>query len=273
MYRYVYCITRKLHKPLINVVGIANAAVHALQYNEIAAIVSEVATVKTPISDENILRHAVVIDAIQREQTVLPMRFSSVFEGDAEALEYLKNRYAVFVSDLERLHDTWEMGLRVVTRRNNMQNKGNENPLTSPFNKPGGLCNLLLFGEGDFIIPPLEKGGKGGFSDEKGNSRPGTSYLEQRRAHYEFLDESDALVQGMVRTCHAQFKGLYAECRSDASNSFLQGISLNYLIHKDCMPDFKARFYALNTSSKKELQFVCSGPWPPYHFISSGNNA
>src|SRR5574342_157840 len=112
VYLYLYCITNALHKPLINVVGVGNANVHALQYEGIVGILSEVVMAKIPVSNEIVLRHAAVIEAVRKEQTVLPVRFSSVFHGDTAALEFLKNRYAVFVSDLERLHDTLEMGRR-----------------------------------------------------------------------------------------------------------------------------------------------------------------
>ena len=115
MYRYLYCITRTLHKPLMNVVGIENAPVRTVQYEGIAAVVSAVTMAKIPVSNENALCHAAVIETVRKEQTVLPMRFSSVFQDDTGVIEFLKNRYAVFVSDLERLHDTLEMGIRILS--------------------------------------------------------------------------------------------------------------------------------------------------------------
>ena len=117
MYRYLYCITRTLHKPLMNVVGIENAPVRTVQYEGIAAVVSAVTMAKIPVSNENALCHAAVIETIQRAQTVLPMRFSSVFQDDTGVIEFLKNRSAVFMSDLERLHDKLEMGIRVMQKK------------------------------------------------------------------------------------------------------------------------------------------------------------
>ena len=75
MYRYLYCITRTLHKPLMNVVGIENAPVRTVQYEGIAAVVSAVTMAKIPVSNENALCHAAVIGTIQRAQTVLPCGF------------------------------------------------------------------------------------------------------------------------------------------------------------------------------------------------------
>src|SRR3990172_5440551 len=166
MYRYLYCITRKVHKPFINVVGIGNANVHALQYEDIAAILSEVVMTKIPVSNGNVLRHAAVIETVRKEQTVLPMRYLSVFKDDAGVIEFLKNRYAVFVSDLERLHDKMEMGLRIIMK-NTVQNKDDEE-----------------------------------LSDEKCSSNPGIDYLHQRRIYYASLDENDADRKSVVKTCH-----------------------------------------------------------------------
>ena len=231
MYRYLYCITRKLYKPLINVAGIENAAVRTVQYREITAIISEIMMAQIPVSNESVLRHAAVIEAIQKEQTVLPMKYSSVFKDDAGVIEFLKNRYAVFISDLDRLQDKMEMGLRIIMK-NTVQNKDDEE-----------------------------------LSDEKCSSNPGIDYLHQRRIYYASLDENDARVKEIVKTCHAQFEDICVEFKRDTHSSFLQGVSLNYLIHKDFINEFKNRFNDLQ-SGLHELQFLCSGPWPPYHFVS-----
>ena len=88
-----------------------------MQYKELTAIVSEVMMAQIPVSNENVLRHAAVIEAVRKEQNVLPMRYSSVFKDDAGVIEFLKNRYAVFISDLERLHDKLEMGIRIMQKK------------------------------------------------------------------------------------------------------------------------------------------------------------
>src|SRR3990170_6230488 len=205
VYYYLYCITKALHKPLINVIGLENSAVHTVQYGGIVAVVSEVTMAKTPVSNGNVLRHAAVIEAVQKEQTVLPMKYSSVFKDDAGVIEFLKNRYAVFISDLDRLQDKMEMGLRIIMK-NTVQNKDDEE-----------------------------------LSDEKCSSNPGIDYLQQKRAYYASLDENDARVKEIVKTCHAQFEDICVEFKRDTHSSFLQGVSLNYLIHKDFINEFKNR--------------------------------
>jgi len=270
VYYYLYCITKALHKPLINVIGLENSAVHTVQYGGIVAVVSEVTMAKTPVSNGNVLRHAAVIEAVQKEQTVLPMKYSSVFKDDAGVIEFLKNRYAVFISDLDRLQDKMEMGLRILMK-NTVQNKDIENSLKvppPPLTKGGvegifkrGLPHSLILGNKDDEE----------LSDEKCSSNPGIDYLQQKRAYYASLDENDARVHEIVKICHAQFEDICVEFKRDTHSSFSQEVSLNYLIHKDYLNEFKNRFIDLK-SSLNELRFLCSGPWPPYHFVSSGDS-
>lgn len=285
MYLYLYCITKALHKPLINVVGIGNANVRALQYEDIVAILSEVVMANIPVSNGNVLRHAAVIEAVRKEQSVLPMRYSSVFKDDAGVIEFLKNRYAVFVSDLERLHDKLEMGIRIIQKKVTVHPHINLPPLTPSLRgrkgEVGGVELLQKnkyvqnteitqsgveqeFGvSGQLTEPPIH--------DLQSPASTGMSYLQQRRIYYASLDESDEWVQEIVKTCHAQLEDICVEFKRDTHSSFLQGVSLNYLIHKDFINEFKNRFNSLK-SSLNELQFLCSGPWPPYHFVSPGGS-
>src|SRR3989339_1298026 len=294
MYRYLYCITRKLHKPFINVVGIGNANVHALQYEDIVAILSEVVMDKIPVSNGNVLRHAAVIETVQKEQTVLPMRFSSVFHGDTAVLKFLKNRYAVFVSDLERLYDKLEMGIRVIQKKATVHPHLNLPP--SPFSPSLRGIGGGIQGNSEYY-PPLVGGvellqkkkyeqnteitqfgveqefrvsgqlTESPIRDLQPPTSPAMSYLQQRRIYYASQDDNDEWVHEIVKTCHAQFEDICVKHKRDTHTSFSQGVSLHYLIHKDSLNEFKNRFNDLK-SSLNELHFQCSGPWPPYHFVS-----
>ena len=308
MYRYLYCITRKLHKPLINVIGLENSAVYTVQYGGIVAVVSEVTMAKTPVSNGNVLRHAAVIEAVRKEQTVLPMRYSSVFKDNAGVIEFLKNRYAVFISDLERLHDTLEMGIRVIQKKVTVPPHINlpPPPLSPSLRGTGGgiqgnneYSPPLLGGVRACPVPDTGGGGKllqkkcmqnaeitqsgveqefgvsgqsteSPISDPQPPASPAMSYLQQRRIYYASLDENDEWVQEIVKTCHAQFEDICVKNKRDTHTSFSSGVSLNYLIHKDSLNEFKNRFNDLK-SSLNELHFLCSGPWPPYHFVSLGD--
>ncbi|HHT9111800.1 MAG TPA: GvpL/GvpF family gas vesicle protein [Candidatus Wunengus sp. YC65] len=308
MYYYLYCITKALHKPLMNMVGIGNANVHALQYEDIVAILSEVVMAKIPVSNGNVLRHAAVIEAVRKEQSVLPMRYSSVFKNDARVIEFLKNRYAVFVSDLGRLHHKLEMGIRIMQKKVTVHPHLNLPP--PPFSPSVRGTGGGIQGNNEYSPPllggvracPVPNTGGGGellqkkcmqnaeitqsgveqefgvsgqstespISDPQPPASPAMSYLQQRRIYYASQDENDEWVKEVIKTCHAQFEDICVKHKRDTHTSFSQGVSLNYLIHKDSLNEFKNRFNDLK-SSLNELHFLCSGPWPPYHFVSPGD--
>ena len=72
MYRYVYCITGALQKPLKDMMGLENADVHAVQYRESTAIVSEVMMAQIPVSNESVLRHASVVKPFKKNRPFFP---------------------------------------------------------------------------------------------------------------------------------------------------------------------------------------------------------
>ncbi|WKZ16344.1 MAG: GvpL/GvpF family gas vesicle protein [Candidatus Jettenia caeni] len=250
MYQYLYGITKAFRRPIQDILGIENIRVRALPYREITALISEVTMAKIPISNENVLRHALVIEILQKEQTVLPMRFSSVFKSGKEVFEFLNNRYAMFIADLEQLHNTFEMGLRIIMRSSDVRNAQSVQSDISGNVSKRNQANA----------PQSYRFGKNSLSS-------GTAYLERQRAYYTVLDENKTSVQEIVSTCHAQFEGIYTKSQWDKGFSFLPGISLNYLIHRDFLSEFRIRFYDL-VASLKEFRFLYSGPWPPYHFVS-----
>jgi hypothetical protein len=248
MYRYVYCITGTLYQPLQDIVGVENTPLYTLSYQKITAVLSKIMVVRLPVSNENVLRHASVIESIQQKQTTLPMRFSSVFKSDEEVIAFLRSYYAVSIADLRRLHDKFEMGLRIVMREENRKNTYSSQSRSDQWIIQKGLKSPSQY-------------------SEKNRINFGIAYLEQQRAYYTFQEEGRAWVDEIVSTCHAQFEGIYTEYKRDEVPAPLQGVSLNYLVHKDFLPEFRIRFHDLMTSLT-EFHFLCSGPWSPYHFIS-----
>lgn len=243
MYRYLYCITREFHKPFKGIIGISNMPVYTLNYQGVVALLSDVSTATISVSNENILYHASVIETVHKEQTVLPMRFSSMLNNHEEVIKFLKNGYSVFIDLLERLQDKVEMGIRIIMK---VEDAGRR--VDSSRWQPG-TCK-------DRPTPP-----------QRVNITAGGAYLEQQRSHYAMQDENNSSLREIVSACHAQFEGIYVGYKKDA-HSLFQGVSINYLIPKYLLSEFRNRFHDLRTSLR-ELKFLCTGPWPPYHFVSS----
>ncbi len=243
MYRYLYCITKEFRKPVAGIIGVSNTPVYTLNYQGVAALLSDVSTATISVSNENILYHSSVIETVHKEQTVLPMRFSSVLNNHEEVIKFLKNGYSVFIDSLERLQDKVEMGIRIIMKVEDTGRRGDSSRWQSATWK-------------DSPTP-----------SQRVNINAGEAYLEQQRSHYAMQDENNSSLREIVSTCHAQFKGIYVGYKKD-THSLFQGVSINYLIPKHLLSEFRNRLHDLGTSLR-ELKFLCTGPWPPYHFVSS----
>jgi len=94
-------------------IGKRGNVVYTLPYQDIAAIVSHSPIVKYPVSRENTLAHAKVLDTAVEEGTVLPARFCTIGENEELIVEkVLKPRYQEFVDLLRKMEGKVELRVR-----------------------------------------------------------------------------------------------------------------------------------------------------------------
>lgn len=87
--------------------------VYTLPYQDIAAILSRSPIVKYPVTRENMLTHAKVLDTVVEEGTVLPARFCTIAENEEAIVEkVLKARYQEFVDLLKKMEGKVELRIR-----------------------------------------------------------------------------------------------------------------------------------------------------------------
>src|SRR5437588_11817208 len=87
--------------------------VYTLPYQDIAAIISRSPIVKYPVTRENMLTHAKVLDTAVEEGTILPARFCTIAENEEAIVEkVLKARYQEFVDLLRKMEGKIELRIR-----------------------------------------------------------------------------------------------------------------------------------------------------------------
>jgi hypothetical protein len=87
--------------------------VYTLPYQDISAIISHSPIVKYPVTRENMLTHAKVLDTVVEEGTVLPARFCTIAENEEAIVEkVLKARYQEFVDLLKKMEGKIELRIR-----------------------------------------------------------------------------------------------------------------------------------------------------------------
>jgi hypothetical protein len=94
-------------------IGGRGDVVYTLPYQDIAAIISHSPIVKYPVTRENTLAHAKVLDTAVEEGAVLPARFCTIGENEELVIEKVLNpRYQEFVDLLKRMEGKVELRVR-----------------------------------------------------------------------------------------------------------------------------------------------------------------
>lgn len=112
---YLYGIMESHQKKELGPIGIGgrNDLVYTLPYKDIAAVISPSPIVKYPVTRENAIAHAKVLDKAVEGGTVLPVKFCTIAENEEAIVEkVLKDRYEEFADLLEEMADKMEFGVR-----------------------------------------------------------------------------------------------------------------------------------------------------------------
>jgi len=113
--KYFYGIIKASQRREFGPIGIGGRGdvVYTLCYQDLAAIVSSSPIVKYPVTRDNSIAHARVLEKAMQDFTVLPARFCTIGEGEEIIIEkVLKSRYQEFIDLIAELEGKIELGVR-----------------------------------------------------------------------------------------------------------------------------------------------------------------
>jgi len=114
--QYIYGIIAANQRREFGPIGIGarGDVVYTLLYRDLAAIVSTSPIVKYPVTRDNSMAHAKVLEKAMEEYTILPVRYCTIAEKEEAVIEkVLKNRYQEFIDLLREMEGKVELGVRV----------------------------------------------------------------------------------------------------------------------------------------------------------------
>jgi len=114
--QYIYGIIAANQRREFGPIGIGarGDVVSTLPYRDLAAIVSTSPIVKYPVTRDNSMAHAKVLEKAMEEYTILPVRYCTIAEKEEAVIEkVLKNRYQEFIDLLREMEGKVELGVRV----------------------------------------------------------------------------------------------------------------------------------------------------------------
>ncbi|MEV1002101.1 GvpL/GvpF family gas vesicle protein [Nonomuraea sp. NPDC050202] len=247
---YLYAVARE---PLPCPPGVAGAPVRTVTCSGLVAYVSSVPLeqfgeepLRRSLEDldwlaETARAHHRVVDAVAAATTTAPVRLVTVYGDDAQVAELLERRAAAFAEVLAHVTGRREWGVKAYS-----------SPQEEPVNA----------GEGH--------GGGRACEGDRQASRPGTAYLQHRRATLRGREQARRQALQRADHIHRALTALAAAGhRHRAQDPRLSGrddvMLLNgaYLVDEAREEEFAARAGELGGDG---VEIRLTGPWAPYSF-------
>ena len=112
--KYLYGFVAGDFKLTRELLGLADAPVHSIQLEDIAAIVSDHSVEKLSLLRKNVEPHHRVIREISAQSTLIPATFGHISDTKEQILAVLRDNHAAIGEELRRLSGKAEMGVKLV---------------------------------------------------------------------------------------------------------------------------------------------------------------
>jgi hypothetical protein len=220
-----------------SICGLEGADVYNIPYCDIGAVVSEINQPIQGVSERVVLEHEAVAEKLMEKFTVLPFRLLTILDGRENVLSMMDDYYGDFRDNLDRLRGKAEFGIKVVWPADKVKNRIITTHRTKIQN-----------------VHPSNDSAERRFIREK---------VEEHKINKAFREKADRCINVMDI-----FLGKFAAAKKleilRTENLLLSAV---YLVAKDNQDNFKEAFEHIRTA-RKDLKYLFSGPWPPYHFVA-----
>lgn len=229
---YVYGVTWG-DAPAIAADGVCDAAVRLLEHGELAALVSDLSSPNVRARRRDLLRHANVLQQAFEGQTVVPLRFGTVFSSDEDVVaELFGLRYEDLVALLQRLDGLGELTMRAF------------------YDETGVLTAIVR-------DTPEVAGlrGAGGPAEQVRLGEAVAEALADRRNH-----DADEIV--------AELSSLAHDTVVEERVAEFEVVRAAFLVDRSRVARLEAQAEELAQRFGGVVRFKLTGPVPPHHFVS-----
>ncbi|MBI4671545.1 MAG: GvpL/GvpF family gas vesicle protein [Chloroflexi bacterium] len=228
---YVYAIVSGKHIAEARLFTVEDATLACVTFSDIGAVIRAAGCDARLTLPYDALRHARIIQALMREDTLLPVRFGTILPNEQAVRALLAERYLSFKRNLARVMNRVELGLCVLCHREREWSDGQ--PETS----------------GATAGPP-----------------PGTRYLRERAFEYAAVERLKRQVTAQAEAIQRRLLPLAVEGQYNVLTDPDLMVNAQYLVERSLVELFRSEVRQLQ-ADQPEQHFFCSGPWAPYNFI------
>jgi hypothetical protein len=240
---YLYCIIRHTGAVEFGPIGIGIRAdrVYAINYKDICVVVSQSGAMRYEARRVNLTGHALVLEEVMKQFSVLPIRFSTISGSydESKILKILEKEYDKFSDLLEKMEGKKELGLKVLA-------------LEEPIYK-------YILEKYDDIRALKEKLAK----------------LDPAKAHYQLMKIGEMVEKALLKE-NLYFNDLIINALTPLveevkiNDKYGERMILNaaFLIKNETEAEFDQVINALDEQYGSLLTFMYVGTLPPYNFVS-----
>jgi hypothetical protein len=231
--------------------GLHDSALRLVVYDGLAAVLSDwpQASVRRSadlVDPDLVWQHEHVIERIMAQRPVLPVRFGTVLAGDERVREVLAKRAPTMRADLDHVSGCVELGLRVLW----------DPPAMPPVSESAGAA-----GAAGAAVQET------GAWEPQALQAPGTRYLLRRAAAVQARRNVQQRAQQLAGELSQALCLKAVDTRQTVLQTERMLLNAAFLVRQAETSEFFAAVEGLR-ASHRQLAFLCSGPWPPYHFVS-----
>jgi gas vesicle protein GvpL/GvpF len=239
--RYVYGIVQAKEPVTFGKSGIGGSGelVYTVNYQDIAAVVSNTSVYIFDPTRENALAHEHVIETVMKNHTIIPMSFGTVFRTDDDIREVLKSIYPSLKDVLHQMAGKLEFGLKVNWDR-------------------------------DQIIEDIKRDDEEirQFHQEIIRKHLQSTYLARMQLG-RMIDK--ALAERSIAYVREIYEALRNVCVASRDNQPIGDkmiMNAAFLVERDKTKAFDDQISEIAKKYENKLSFLYTGPWPPYNFVN-----
>lgn len=238
--KYIYGIIQEPEPRRFNFSGVGEARVYAINYRELAAMVSDTGLEEIDPTRKNVRAHTVVQDELLKSYTLLPMSFGMIANSQDDVLRLLAKNYQGLMDELKRLGGKVEVELKV-------------------------------FWDQEAMIKELQHG-----SEELTRLKAKINQAASPIVAQRLLVEAGKLVERIALDWKAKYadqvytilKGLAIDARLNNPLGVKNILNASFLIERAKESDFKKEVFRLDSQYQGKVNFKYVGPLAPYSFVN-----
>ncbi|GGB35675.1 gas vesicle protein GvpF [Virgibacillus dakarensis] len=210
-----------------------------IHYKDAAIVAAKVPMKIYHPNKENLLMHQEIISSVmEQKDTVIPISFGNVFKTEKDVEALLKNLYPQFEKLFPEIKGKFELGLKVIGKREWLETEINKHPEVEGMSK-----KVRGKSEAAGFYDRIRLGGMAQKFFSKIQDDIRTDILEPLETDAEAARQNEPTSERML-------------------------LNASFLVDKDNEEPFDRKVNELHEKWKDRVEFNYSGPWPAYNFIN-----